>query len=132
MDNRIRIVQDSKVFCRICQQLLRMGATSNTCDKGRRLQGNGRNTSCGQYDCENNVTLFRRHEKTNALRHRQYKAALRWKQDDIAGRGQNDDVEEDSYLMTVTEEMETKCAAELNDMIQARKEIHLKQGLDMF
>ena len=33
--------------------------------------------------------------------------------------------------MTVTEETETKGAAELNDMIQTRKEIHLKQGSDI-
>ena len=68
----------------------------------------------------------------NAERHMQYKAALRWKQGARTGQGQNDDDEENhSYLMTVTEETETKSAAELNDMIQARKEIHLKQGSDM-
>ena len=33
--------------------------------------------------------------------------------------------------MTVTEETETKGAAVLNDMIQTRKEIHLKQGSDI-
>ena len=33
--------------------------------------------------------------------------------------------------MTVTEETETESVAVLNDMIQARKEIHLKQGSDI-
>ena len=33
--------------------------------------------------------------------------------------------------MTVTEETETKGVAELNDMVETRKEIHLKQGTDI-
>ena len=33
-----------------------------------------------------------------------------------------EDVEENSYLMTVTEETETKGVAELNDMVESRKE----------
>ena len=33
--------------------------------------------------------------------------------------------------MIVTEETETKGAAELNDMVETRKEIHLKQGTDI-
>ena len=33
--------------------------------------------------------------------------------------------------MTVTEETETESVAVLNDMIQARKEIHLKQVSDI-
>ena len=61
-----------------------------------------------------------------------YKSALRWKQRVRSGQGQNDDEERDhTYLMTVTQETKTKGAAELNDMIQTRKEIHLKQGSDI-
>ena len=33
--------------------------------------------------------------------------------------------------MTVTEETETKGVAELNDMVETRKEIHLKQGTEI-
>ena len=33
--------------------------------------------------------------------------------------------------MTVTEETDTKGAAELNNMIVTHKEIHLKQGMDI-
>ena len=33
--------------------------------------------------------------------------------------------------MTVTEETETKGVAELHDMVETRKEIHLKQGTDI-
>ena len=59
-------------------------------------------------------------------------SALRWKQRAGRSQGQDDDEEKNhSYLMTVTEETETKGAAVLNDMIQTRKEIHLKQGSDI-
>ena len=78
------------------------------------------------------MTLCKKHKKINTEKHRLYKSALRWKQRVRSGHGRNDDEEKDhSYLMTVTEETETKGAAVLNDMIQTRKEIHLKQGSDI-
>ena len=88
------------------------------------------NTSCVQFDCDNNVTLCRKHERINTEKHRLYKSALRWKQGIRTGQSP-EDVEEDSYLMTVTEETETKGVAELNDMVETRKEIHLKQGTNI-
>ena len=63
-------------------------------------------------------------------KHRLYKAALRWKQAVRTGQSLKD-VEEELYLMTVTEETDTKGAAELNNMIVTHKEIHLKQGMDI-
>ena len=54
---------------------------------------------------------------------------MKWKQSFRSGEGQVDDKEE-TYLMTVTEETDTKGAAELDNMIVTRKEIHLKQGMD--
>ena len=73
------------------------------------------------------MTVCKKHEKINSERHRLYKSALRWIQKTRSGQDQNDDEEAGhSYLMTVTEETETKSVAVLNDMIQARKEIHLK------
>ena len=132
IDERIKIIQNSKVFCRICLWFLGIGATSKSCGKGRHLVGNGRNTSCVQFDCDNNVTLCRRHERINAEKHRLYKSALRWKQGTRTGQSPEDDDEKNhSYLMTVTEETETKGVAELNDMVETRKEIHLKQGTDI-
>ena len=132
VDERIKILEESKVFCKICLRLLGMGATSNSCGIGKHLESNGRNTSCFQNDCDNNITLCKKHEKINAEKHRLYRSALKWKQRVISGQGHDDDEEKHhSYLMTVTEETETKGAAVLNDMIQTRKEIHLKQGSDI-
>ena len=55
---------------------------------------------------------------------------MRWKQSFRSREGQVYD-EEETYLMTVTEETDTKGAAELDNMIVNRKEIHLKQGMDI-
>ena len=66
VDERIQILKESKVFCRICLRLLGMGATKNSCGIGKHLEGNGRNTSCFQNDCDNNITLCKKHEKINA------------------------------------------------------------------
>ena len=41
------------------------------------------------------------------------------------------DEEEETYIMTATEETDSKGAAELDSMIVTRKEIHLKQGIDI-
>ena len=127
VDERIKILKDSKVFCRICLRFLGMGATKNSCGIGKHTQYNGRNTSCWYNDCYNNMTVCKKHEKINSERHRLYKSALRWIQKTRSGQDQNDDEEAGhSYLMTVTEETETESVAVVNDMIQARKEIHLK------
>ena len=55
---------------------------------------------------------------------------MKWKPSVSSGGGQVDE-EEETYLMTVTEETDSKGAAELDSMIVTRKEIHLKQGIDI-
>ena len=78
------------------------------------------------------TTTCRRHERINAEKHRLYKTALRWKQGTRTGQSPEDEDEKDhSYLMTDTEETETKGVAELNDMVETRNEIHLKEGTDI-
>ena len=44
VDERIKIMKDSKVFCKIGLKLLGTGATSNSCSTGKHLETNGRNT----------------------------------------------------------------------------------------
>ena len=130
IDDRIKVLQDSKVFCKFCLKFQGIGATSNSCGKGKHVIGNGKNMSCVKYDCENNATVCKRHENINLERHRLYKTAMQWKQSFRSGGGHIDE-EEESYLMTVTEETDTKGAAELDNMIVTHKEIHLKQGMDI-
>ena len=104
MDDRIKVIQKSNVFCRICLRLNGMEAvaSSRAWGAGKHIKGNGRNMSCTQTDCESNVTLCKRHEKINAEKHKTYKAALRWKQ--RVTRGQpHDDQEDYAYLITVPE-----------------------------
>ena len=55
---------------------------------------------------------------------------MKWKRSFRSG-GDQEDEEEETYLMTTTEETDTKGAAELDNMIVTRKEIHLKQGMDL-
>ena len=69
------------------------------------------------------MTVCKKHESINLERHRLYKNAMKWKQSFRSGGGQVDE-EEETYLMTVTEETDTKGAAELDNMIVTRKEIH--------
>ena len=126
---RIKILENNKVYCKYCLRLLTIGTTGNSCGKGRHIQGNGVNGSCTVTECENNVTLCKRHETVNRDRHRLYKAALRWVQR-LKPAQNGETVRQESYLMAMAEETESKGRAELNDMNDARKEIHLKKGID--
>ena len=42
MDDRIKVVKASNVFCRICLRLMGMGATTNSCGAGNTSQAMGR------------------------------------------------------------------------------------------
>ena len=55
---------------------------------------------------------------------------MKWKQSFRSG-GDQEAEEEETYLMTATEEIDTKGTAELDNMIVIRKEIHLKQGMNL-
>ena len=101
IEDRIKVLQDSKVFCKFCLRFQGIGATSSSCGKGKHIVGNGRNTSCITYDCENNVTVCKKHESINLERHRLYKTAMKWKQSFRSGGSQVDE-EEETYLMTIT------------------------------
>ena len=116
--------------CKYCLRLLTIGATSNSCGKGRYIPGNGRNTSCINLECDNNVTLCKRHEGVNKERHRLYKNALRWAQR-VRPAQNSGTIEEESFFMVMVEETETRGLAELDDMVETRKQIHLKQGADV-
>ena len=61
-DERIKVVENNQVFCKYCLRFLTISATSNSCGKGKHIQGNGKNGSCTVIDCENNVTLCKKHE----------------------------------------------------------------------
>ena len=65
IDERIRVIADSKIYCKYCLRLLTIGATSNTCGKGKHIAGNGRNGSCINSECENNVTMCKKNEGVN-------------------------------------------------------------------
>ena len=115
IDERIKVIKDSKVYFKFCFRFLTIGATSNSYDKGKHIPGNGKNGSCAITECENNVTLCKKHKAVNRDRHRLYKNALRWAQG--ARPAQNDGtIQEESYLMAMTEETESKGIAEMSGM----------------
>ena len=70
IDERIKVIEDNKVYCKYYLRFLAIGATSNSCGRGKHVQGNGKNGSCTVIDCENNVTLCKKHETVNRDRYR--------------------------------------------------------------
>ena len=94
------------------------------CGPGRHTANTGFNGMCSVRDCERHVTMCKRHEPENRNRHKIYKNSLEWAQSFRPQR------EQTSLLMMMADESESRGEKELNDMNDARKQIHLKRGAD--
>ena len=79
---------------------------------------------CSVKDCDRHVTVCRRHEYENRTRHRIYKKSLEWA---ASFRPQR---EQTSLLMMMADDSESRGERELDDINDARKQIHLKRGTD--
>ena len=129
IDDRIKILENNELYCRFCLRFLKAGANGNSCGIGKHIKNTGYNGSCSVRECENNVTLCKRHEAVNRKQHRIYKASLEWVQSLIPQQGGQTERHE-TYLMIMAEKSESRGREELDDMNDARKEIHLKRGTD--
>ena len=89
----------------------------------------GYNGLCVIRECDKHSTICRAHEDENRDRHRILKACLDWAQNirpQLTGQTTN----HTTFLMTVDDEAESRSEEELDDMNDARKEIHLKRSTD--
>ena len=123
MEEREKVLEDNELFCRFCLRFLR-NASGNSCGPGRHTKGTGYNGMCAVTDCEKHVTICKRHKPENRNRHRIYKDSLEWAQSFRPQR------EQTSLLMIMADESESRGEKELNEMNEARKQIHLKRGTD--
>ena len=80
IDDRIMILENNELYCKYCLRLLRAGTNGNSCGVGKHVRNTGYNGNCSVRECENNVTLCKRHEAVNRKQHRIYKASLEWVQ----------------------------------------------------
>ena len=79
---------------------------------------------CSRRDCDKHVTTCKRHESENRNRHNIYKKSLEWAESFRPQR------EQTSLLMMMADESESRGEKELDDINDARKQIHLKRGAD--
>ena len=79
---------------------------------------------CSVKECDRHVTLCRRHESENRGRHKIYRQSLEW------ANSFKPENEQTSLLMIMAEESESRGEKELDDINDARKQIHLKRGAD--
>ena len=70
IDERIMILENNELYCKYCLRLLRAGTNGNSCGVGKHVRNTGYNGSCSVRECENNVTLCKRHEAVNRKQHR--------------------------------------------------------------
>ena len=79
---------------------------------------------CSVRECDRHVTMCRKHESDNKSRHKIYKNSLEWAESFKPER------ERTSLLMMMADESESRGEKELDDINDARKQIHLKRGAD--
>ena len=73
--------------------------------------------------------MCKRHEPENRNRHKIYKKSLDWAQS-FRPQQNGQQRQQTSLLMLMADESESRGEEELNDINDARKEIHLKRGAD--
>ena len=73
--------------------------------------------------------MCKRHEPENKKRHKIYKKSLDWAQS-FRPQQNGQQRQQTSLLMLMADESESRGEEELNDMNDARKEIHLKRDAD--
>ena len=79
---------------------------------------------CSVRECDRHVILCKTHETENRNRHKIYKASLERVQS-LRPQQDGQTARHNSFLMMMAEESETRGREELDDMNDARKEIHL-------
>ena len=124
IDERDAVLENNKLYCRICLKPLRAGNTGNVCGIGRHSKNTGFNGMCWNRDCDRHVTLCKRHENDNKQRHKIYKQSLEWINCLTTAN-------EQTSLLTIKEkEAESRRIEELEDISEIRHNIHLKRGAD--
>ena len=129
IDDRTMVLENNELYCKFCLRSLRAGANGSSCGIGRHIKNSGYNGMCSARECDRHVTLCKRHEVVNKNQHRIYKTSLEWVQSLRPQQG-GQTVRHESFLMIMAEESESRGKEELDDMNDARKEIHLKRGTD--
>ena len=124
LEERNTIIADNNLYCRFCLRHLRAGHTSNACGKGRHSRNTGFNGMCSFRECDRHVTLCKRHEPENRKKHKIYRQSLEWT------NSLSPENEQTSLLMLKAKESESRRKEELDDISNARKQIHLKRGAD--
>ena len=128
-DDREKVLQNNELYCKVCLRPLRPGTKGSSCGRGKHIQNTGFNGLCSIRECDRHSTLCRAHEEENKNRHKILKASLEWAQNIRPQQG-GQTTSQTSFLMTMADESESRGEEELNDMNDARKEIHLKRGTD--
>ena len=129
IDDRETVLENNELYCIRCLRGLRRGNNSSSCGQGRHTVNSGYNGMCSVTSCDRHVTMCKRHESENKNRHKIYKKSLEWAQSFRPQQGGQTE-RQTSLLMTMADETESRGKEELDDMNDARKEIHLKTGVD--
>ena len=128
IDDRTMVLENNKLYCKFCLRSLREGTNGSSCGISRHTRNSGYNGMCSVREFDRHVTLCKRHETVNRNQHKIYKTSLEWVQSLKPQQG-GQTVRHNSFLI-MAEESESRGREELDDLNDARKEIHLKRGTD--
>ena len=81
MDERIKVLQKSELYCQVCMRLLskEAAASGRPCINGKHIPNTGRNGLCIEQSCSYDATICKQHEQGNRENHQRIKKANVWR-----------------------------------------------------
>ena len=94
IDERIRVLQKSELYCQVCMRLPSKGAAASgrLCSNGKHIPNTERNGLCTEQSCSYDVTICKQHEQENRVEHHRIKKAIVWKNEKLNDLGHNDQI----------------------------------------
>ena len=94
IDERIRVLQKSELYCQVCMRLPSKGAAASgrLCGNGKHIPNTGRNGLCIERSCSYDATICKQHEQENREEHHRIKKAIVRRNEKLNDLGHNDQI----------------------------------------
>ena len=94
VDERIKVLQKSELYCQVCMRLLSKGAAGSgrLCGDDKHIPNTGRNGLCIERSCSYDATICKQHEQGNREDHQRIKKANVWRNAKLNALGHNDQI----------------------------------------
>ena len=121
LDDRIKILQKSKLYCQVCLRLLstEAAASGRSCSNDKHTQNSGCNGLCIEQKCSYDATICKQHERENRESHRLLKEANLWRDQKLK------DLDNNEQISCLTISLPEEGSDKVNHMESYREDTHM-------